>query len=222
MRFFGQLITAALAAASLAVPAAAGKTDMRRYPRKQGGGGKRCKPGTTILDLVFCASGDPETFDHRKQDYDILRELVIAANLVDAVAGLEDVTVFIPNDSAFERLAEALGYEADDGYDEGAIVAFLADAVSGLGDLEEVLTTIILYHVANEKYSFKSLKKGKTVTTLQEGTIDAVPSKKKSRVILKDKEPDLRNARIHDKYRDLKTSQGPVHIITRVLLPLDI
>mmetsp|Transcript_29944 Transcript_29944/g.89056 ORF Transcript_29944/g.89056 Transcript_29944/m.89056 type:complete len:227 (-) Transcript_29944:184-864(-) len=223
--YFAKLFTVALAAVSMAVPATAEGSN-KNYPKEQGGGGKRCKPDESILDLLLCASGDSD-FDDRKGDYDILRELVVFAGLVDAVAGLEDVTVFAPNDKAFKRLAEDLGYEEDNGYDENAVFAYLANALTELGNsleisLEEVITTVILYHVADEEYSFKRLLKGKTVTTLQSGTIKASPNKKHKKVILNHKDTVTTDPRINDRYKNNKTSQGLVHTITRVLIPIDL
>mmetsp|Transcript_2308 Transcript_2308/g.3988 ORF Transcript_2308/g.3988 Transcript_2308/m.3988 type:complete len:230 (-) Transcript_2308:228-917(-) len=227
--YVSKIFTVVLAAVATVVPAAAGKSKSKsksgksNYFYEQGGGGKRCKKGTSILELVFCASGGPDAgFDSTKQDFDILRELVIVAELVDAVAGLDGVTLFAPNDSAFTKLAEDLGYDDDGDYDEEAVLGFLAEALSGIGDLKEVLTAVILYHVGDEELSFKKLKKGKNVMTLGGGAIESTSNKRGDRVILVDEEPELDDPRIHDRYRGLETSQGYFHTITRVLLPIAI
>eukprot|EP00567_Pseudictyota_dubia_P011529 CAMPEP_0197446202 /NCGR_PEP_ID=MMETSP1175-20131217/11207_1 /TAXON_ID=1003142 /ORGANISM="Triceratium dubium, Strain CCMP147" /LENGTH=197 /DNA_ID=CAMNT_0042977279 /DNA_START=160 /DNA_END=753 /DNA_ORIENTATION=- len=184
---------------------------------------KKCDSGTSILELLFCVSGGPEAgFDNKKQDFDILRELVIVAELVDAVAGLDGVTLFAPNDSAFTKLATDLGYDDGGDYDEAAVVGFLAEGLSAIGDLKEVLTAVILYHVGDEELSFDDLMEGETVTTLGGGTIDPKYTDKKERVILVDAEPGVDDPRIHDKNRDIETSQGYFHTITRVLLPIAI
>lgn len=212
---FTKILILVLAAVVTVVPAAAKSS---RYYKEQGSN-KKCKADTSILELVFCASGGPDSgVDDRKQDFDILRELIIAADLVEDVSGLEGVTLFAPNDSAFNKLAEDLGYNG--GYDELEIVLFLVEQLSTLGDPLAWLIFILRYHVGTKEYSCEKLEKGKTVSTLAEAFIESKSNKKGNKVLLVDNEPKLDHPRIHNKYRDLETSQGYFHTITRVLLPI--
>ena len=70
------------------------------------------KPGKTVAGIVAASGGD---FDRNARDYDLLLNALQAANLVGA---LDDpsgsFTVLAPNDGAFIRLAQDLGYDGND------------------------------------------------------------------------------------------------------------
>mmetsp|Transcript_29945 Transcript_29945/g.89061 ORF Transcript_29945/g.89061 Transcript_29945/m.89061 type:complete len:86 (-) Transcript_29945:201-458(-) len=83
-----------------------------------------------------------------------------------------------------------------------------------------MITTVILYHVADEEYSFERLIKGTTVTTLQSGTIEARLYRRRVRLIHKD--TVTTHPRINNIFMNNKTSQGLVHTINRVLIPIDL
>jgi len=201
-------------------PSSCPRENGKTYPRRQNGRGKRCKPDTSIWELVVCASGE-KGVDKRKADFDILRDLIAAANLRETIADLKDITLFMPNDRAFQKLAKDFGYRKKT-YDEEGIVQFLVKILSDMGDLTEVLKTVITYHFGEDAYSFKELKVGKTIKTLQGGTFRSVPNKKGNSAILRDEEPTIRNPIIQTKMNDLETNQGRVHVITRILIPADL
>jgi len=86
-------------------------------------GGEKVKPSerTTIVDVALAANADSGEFS-------TLIAAVLAADLVDALSGNGQLTVFAPTDAAFAKL----DLNADN-----------------IGDLEtEALTNILLYHVA--------------------------------------------------------------------------
>lgn len=175
---------------------------------------ERARP--TIAGLVAKSGG---TFDHRPGDFDILFTAVKAAGLADALANRDaELTLFAPNDAAFIRLARDLGFK---GFSEEGAWTFLVGALTDLGDGDPipVLTQVLLYHVAPESLSFGDvfridLSNG-TITTLQGGTI----TPDRGRLI--DAEPDLR-----DPFLTLplnwRASNGFIHAIDRVLLPVDL
>ncbi|MFK8025874.1 MAG: hypothetical protein AB8G26_18105, partial [Ilumatobacter sp.] len=77
-----------------------------------------------VVDIVLSVSGS-DGFDRNQRDYDMLREALVATGLAGAVAASDDITVFAPNDRAFIRLAQDLGY---DGRDEAGALGFLVAA----------------------------------------------------------------------------------------------
>ncbi len=178
-----------------AVPAAASATDD--------------KPN--IVDVVISTSG-PEGFDDNAFDYDLLREALVATDLVGAVQAAEDVTVFAPRDQAFKRLARDLGYT---GHDEAGVFAFLAGATGYVSPTEPgLLDDILLYHVAPGAKTAQQLK-GKRVETLLGQSV-----KVRGTAII-DADRDDRNARITPP-KNIMASNGIVHTVNEVLRPADL
>ncbi|GAA4271269.1 hypothetical protein GCM10022258_05620 [Aquimarina gracilis] len=107
-----------------------------------------------------------------------------AADLVDALNGEGPFTVFAPTNAAFDAL----------------------DAIPS-GD---ALTEVLLYHVAEGKFTAEDLLQGETVTTLQgdEVTIEVDGD---GNVIL--------NSSIKVMTADIEASNGIIHVIEGVLLP---
>ncbi|MEL6216711.1 MAG: fasciclin domain-containing protein, partial [Pseudomonadota bacterium] len=67
------------------------------------------EPEPTIVDVVLDVSG-AEGLDDNGDDFDILREALIATDLVGTLADPNaDFTVFAPTDAAFIQLARDLG-----------------------------------------------------------------------------------------------------------------
>ncbi len=176
----------------------------------------------TIADLVVAASGGATAgqFDNDHGDYDILLTALQTANLVGAVSDpTANITVFAPNDRAFITLARDLGYN---GRDEAGSWNFLVGALTQLGNGQPipVLTNILLYHVAPERVSalqviVKSLFRQTITTSLTGATI------RPFFLTLIDNEPDLRNPLLTAPI-NLNASNGIVHGITRVLIPVDL
>ncbi len=164
-------------------------------------------PTQTITEIVIEASGGAEQigkYDDNGNDYDVLREAVIALGLADALNGGK-WTVFAPTDAAFEALA---------GVDESQVVGAL---VGSLG--AAVVKEVVLYHaIAGEALSkgqvfYKRFWRTKTFTMA-----DSAGS-----------ELDVRWFRLIDgtgnkvrpvwKATNIKATNGYIHTISEVLLP---
>ncbi len=146
---------------------------------------------------------------------------MLTAELGDALADPDaDLTVFAPNDAAFMRLAKNLGWDMQGG-EEGAWL-FLVGALTELGGEDgpiPVLTAILLYHVAPESLTFfdiiiKSIF-GSTIETLQGATI------RPFFFVLEDNEPDLQDPFLFVPF-NVQASNGIIHTIGRVLIPVDL
>ncbi len=162
----------------------------------------------SIVDVVLDVSG-AEGFDDNSRDYDLLREALIAANLAGAVATTDDITVFAPTDHAFIKLAEDLGFPG--GTEEEAF-NFIATNVPG-----ELLTEILLYHVAPDARSVFRLRFAGDIPTLagDDKTVDVFFNR------VRDQDPDDRDARIR-RPRNLRADNGIIHTVDRVLRPSNI
>lgn len=201
-------LVAAVAAAGLlatTVTAPAGAA-----PRQEG------DPGT-ITDIV-AASG--EGFDTNGRDYDVLLAAVTAADLGETLAtpGL-DVTVWAPKDRAFVRTAQDLGFTGADTDEEGAwnfLVAALTEI--GGGDPIPTLTTILLYHVTPDARGPGRVLAATRFPTLAEKGIRHIPDT----LTLIDKDPDIPNPRLVPAAINIKASNGKIHTINRVLIPVDL
>ena len=169
-------------------------------------------PSRTITDIV-AASGNG--FDSNGRDYDILLKAVVTANLAETLAtpGL-DVTVWAPNDKAFIRTARDLGFT---GTDEAGAWDFLVVALTGLGggDPIPVLTAILTYHVTPGTRGVFSVLGTRTFPTLQGGTIT------RHFLTLQDADPDLGDPNLTLPLQ-VRASNGIIHTIDRVLIPINI
>ena len=166
------------------------------------------EPPPSIVGIAL-DSGAPESYDTNGDDYDILRDAVIAANLVDALSGGE-WTVFAPNDRAFTRLVTELTGAAPAGEAETfAAVAGVA------GDL---LDEILLHHVvAGETLSRTEVIRSRSIDVAS--TLGPIPVRG---VNLRDGDPDLIDPKLIPSASDIAASNGVIHTIDRVLLPIDV
>ncbi|MFK7942524.1 MAG: fasciclin domain-containing protein [Paracoccaceae bacterium] len=175
------------------------------------------EPLPSIVDIVIDASG-AEGLDNDGGDFDILREALVATNLVGVLADREaDFTVLAPTDAAFIRLAQDLGADVTDGDEAGALTAILAALESLAGSSEgglDLLKQVLLYHVAPDGRTLAELQADGTITTAQGGeiTLDGTT--------LVDGEPDIANPSIVA--QDIAAANGTIQVLDRVLLPIDI
>ena len=197
-----------LACIVVAAAVAVGASPAAASGHSRSGGSK-----PTIAGIVSKSGG---TFDHNRYDYDVLLTAVKAAGLVGA---LDDpsarLTVFAPNDRAFIRLAQDLGYS---GWDEAGAWDHLVGALTDLGggDPIPVLTQVLQYHVVPGVYRTFDVILARELPTLLGPTIGV-------RLIqLVDKDPDIRNPYLNVFALDQRASNGVVHGITRVLLPVNV
>jgi serralysin len=169
----------------------------------------------TIAQIVARSGG---TFDDKGYDFDILLTAVQTAGLGTALDDRSaELTVFAPKDRAFVLTARDLGYG---GWDEAGAWAFLVDALTGLGggDPIPVLRNILLYHVAPGALDGATVLASDSIATLLSGaSIFPYGSKR-----IGDNDPDIIDARLVDGRTDVAASNGVIHVIHRVLIPLDI
>lgn len=170
------------------------------------------EPQPSITEIVLQSGTE---FDSNNNDYDILLQAVLAAELEGFLGSEPDLTVFAPNDRAFIRLANDLGYEGRD--EAGAFNAIVETlTLLGAGDPIPLLTSVLSYHVVEETVFFGELRQLTSVDTLFGEKI--VP---RYRTLI-DAEPELRNPRILLRDSNIKASNGVIHTISRVLIPLDL
>lgn len=166
----------------------------------------------TITEIVAASGGE---FDGNGRDYDILLNAVLTADLDETLAtpGL-DVTVWAPNDRAFIRTARDLGFT---GTDEAGAWAFLVEALTGLGggDPIPVLTAILTYHVTPGARGVWQVLTTRTFPTLQGGTLT------RHFLTLQDADPDIKDANLTLPLQ-VRASNGIIHTIDRVLIPINI
>lgn len=168
--------------------------------------------GQTITEIVAQSGGE---FDRNFLDYDVLLNAVVTAGLADTLADPNaNFTVFAPNDAAFVRLARDLGYN---GFDEGEAWEFLVGALTelGEGDPIPVLTAVLLYHVAPQRFNLIEVFFSRSITTVQGGEIRPRFFK------LRDNDPDIRNPRLFWPL-NVNADNGVIHTINRVLIPIDL
>lgn len=159
--------------------------------------------GMTIADIAS-----------ESQDFTLLTRALTAADLVPVVADPNaSLTVFAPTDDAFVGLAQRLGYDGDD--KDGAYGA-LVETLTELGEDDPIppLTAILKYHVAAGVVDAKALAAaggykplaGPRVRLADDGEslIDAAPAVADAKLVKV----------------DVRASNGIVHVVSGVLLPI--
>jgi uncharacterized surface protein with fasciclin (FAS1) repeats len=173
----------------------------------------------SITDI---AVGDG-TFDRNQGDTDILAAAVVAAGLAGVLdSDSVNYTVFAPTDRAFRLLTKDLGgpWQAS----EATVATWLVENVG-----VDLLTEILLYHVVEgEVFSSDVVPalQGAHVPTLNGSTFEVFIQYKKNgslkAVFLRDQDHDDLNAKLKLNALDIDASNGVVHLIDRVMRPIDL
>jgi uncharacterized surface protein with fasciclin (FAS1) repeats len=171
--------------------------------------------GPTLADILDAQGGST---DRNWYDYDILAAGVDAAGLSAALDDPgADLTVFLPNDRAFQALvADLYGWRY-----------WFADEATVLNKLVELetsapgtLQTVILYHAVPgqiDSQTALSVPKGTELTTLQGGTIGVYPVW--GTAVLSDQDRTDANPWLVRSQLDIQASNGIAHGISLVLRP---
>jgi transforming growth factor-beta-induced protein len=138
--------------------------------------------------IVEIASGD--------ENFSILVEALVKADLVTALEGDGPFTVFAPSNDAFEMLFTDLG-------------------VSGIADLSaEALKPILLYHVVGASAKSSALSTGyfESLNTTNPGNLGAS-------IFIETGNGVMINGGTKVSTADIEASNGVIHVIDKVLLP---
>ena len=164
----------------------------------------------TIAEIVVSASGDIGSgFDRNGNDYDILREAVVATGQVSLLLNESaTLTVFAPNDRAFIRLAKS--FDPSVRTEEQAF-----NTIAGLGI--PTVANVVGYHVkAGEELTryqvfFKRFWRTKTLDMANGDALEV----RRFRLI------DGTDNKIRPVWRatNIKASNGIIHTVAEVLLP---
>lgn len=169
-------------------------------------------PEGNIVDIVVGVSGAPGTFDDNGDDYDLLREAVLAAELAGALSDPDaNYTVFAPKDSAFAALATDLGFAG--GTEEEAL-GFILEAIEPLGGID-LLTEILLYHVADGARGPLRVVFARKIEMLNGGFV------RPRLFTLRDNDPGLQDPKLTLPI-NIKATNGVIHTIDRVLIPANV
>lgn len=129
--------------------------------------------------------------------FDTAYDAIVAAGLEDTLASADETfTVFVPRDSAFNRLSAA----------NPAALDFL------LADPDGALTDVLLYHVIPGQLSSADIASVESLATAQGGTLDVR--------VNDDGEIFINDARVIE--ADIPAKNGVIHVIADVLVPEDV
>ncbi|MDX1493794.1 MAG: fasciclin domain-containing protein [Longimicrobiales bacterium] len=146
----------------------------------------------TIAELVTSLANADEP------EFTVLLAAVEAAGLVDALNGDRELTVFAPTDAAFGRLLALLGVTAEE---------LLADT--------ELLTAVLLYHVAPGERDAEVVLESDRIRTLNGGFL--YPMANDDGAFIVDGSEATEDAQIIQ--TDIEAANGIVHVIDEVLVP---
>ena len=188
-------------------------------------------PAGSVLDVL---EADGTAFDSNWYDFDIVE--AAARAVVDAkgvggttVAALANpdaaLTVFAPNDRAFQVLAKELTgkwYGTEAGVVNGIVGALGADAIN-------TLETVLLYHVLDPKLGKVNFATAKSLSGTSQPTALGPTIKLKyygwiNTLVLGDKDIDDANPWVVNSKRNIETSNGKsiIHGIALVLRPVNL
>ena len=161
---------------------------------------------TAAMTIAEVAAGN--------RDLSLLVKALTAANLVDVVADPDaSLTVFAPTDAAFVSLAQALGFKGDD---KAAAFDAIVDALTELGEGDPIptLTAILQYHVAAGVVRSTDLVEAGGYTPLAGPEVMLADDG----MTLMDAAPAVADPKLVAV--DVEASNGIVHVIDGVLLPI--
>ncbi len=145
-------------------------------------------------------------------NFDILVAALDVAGLTDTFANPGDFTVFAPTDEAFTILArDTFGIDTT-GLSETDIAVAL---VNELG--VPTLTNVLLYHVSAGSSTVEDIQSRGSVETLLGGASFGVEGD-----TLSDADPDVEDPELVAGLTDIQATNGVIHVIDRVLLPVDV
>lgn len=164
--------------------------------------------GNIVETLVARSGGGALDADAR--DYDILIQAVLAADLAGVLSDASTkFTLFAPNDAAFMRTVRDL----TGSWPASEQAAF--DAVAGLGI--PAVTQVLLYHViGGRELGALEVLFSRHLTMANGGTLDV------RFLRLVDADPDAPDPYLRLTALNIRTSNGTIHGITRVLRPIDL
>ena len=194
-------IITALAAAVAVLGLAAGPAAAKKKPAAP------AEPAGTIVDVAVGASS-LDGPDGNDKDYDLLVAAVLATGLADDLSGDTELTVFAPNDRAFQKLVASLT-----GADELPSEADALAAILATFSVEQI-TEILLYHVTPGALDSAAVLASGPLTMLNGGTVTPAKAFR-----LADETDALKNPKLVKKGIDLFATNGVIHTIDRVLVP---
>jgi uncharacterized surface protein with fasciclin (FAS1) repeats len=155
------------------------------------------RPGDTIVEIaVGLATSDTPEFT-------ILVAALQAADLVDALNGKGQYTVFAPTDAAFQKLFDNPSFPLSP-------AELLAD--------KELLTSVLLYHVAPGRRMSEDVLESDKIRTLSKDFL--YPMINGSGAFIVDGSSITSDAQLlAPSLIDISASNGVIHVIDEVLLP---
>lgn len=177
-------------------------------------------PAPTLAEILDAQGGRT---DRNWYDFDILAAGVEAAGLRDALDDPNaDLTVFLPNDRAFQALiADLYGFQFWFANEARILEQVVRLETSAPGTLQ----TVILYHAVSgqiDSTTALSVPRGTEMTTLQGGTIKVSPVPLLRTAVLGDQDRNDADPWLVPSKLDIRASNGIAHGIALVLRPVNL
>lgn len=169
--------------------------------------GAPAKGDFTIAEIVVTSTQAEES------QFNLLLAALEYTGLTGVFTGGEQYTVFAPTDQAFLNLVDFLSTQLDPNVldNDGPFAAI--DTLLGDG----TVTNVLLYHVTDGRRAANSVvpkNNERVIETLLDGATFAVQTDGTI------KDVAMRNAQIID--ADISASNGIIHVINEVILPVDL
>ncbi len=169
------------------------------------------EPPAPTLTIGEIASGN--------ENFETLAQALTLTNSIDglldtALAPGADITVFAPTDDAFRDLAAAKGVDVT-GLTDAEVANALADALG-----PETVSQVLKYHVKIGGSTVAELEAEGTIATLVDAPGLATTFTLEDGELV-DADPDIEDPEFIDGLTDIAASNGVIHAIDKVLLPVD-